>query len=319
MRNPIGLLVAALFVFTSARVSAQDRAPIERSFAVRTGGDLRVDLDRGSITVETNDRNQVDVRIEREGSNEFLSRLSFDVDESGGDVTVRGRYESNRLWSRTGRGDRVRVRIRVPREYNVDLETSGGSIGVDDLTGSVRAATSGGSLSFGRIDGPIHARTSGGSVELQGSRGEADVKTSGGSIRLGDVGGHVTAVTSGGSITIDRAGGEVNASTSGGGITVNEVGGAIRARTSGGSIRAYISEQPTADCSLETSGGQVAVTLAPDVRLNIEANSSGGGVRTDIPIEVVGTVKRNSVRGSINGGGPLLRLQSSGGGVRISR
>ncbi len=306
-----------LFVVQQAGAQALD-SPIERSFNVSTGGDLVVDVDRGSIEVESTDGREVDVRIEREGTDDFLRRMKFEVRETSNGVSVVGEYDGEKRWGwRNGKRNKVRVRVLVPRKYNVDLKTSGGSIEVQDLDGSVDAKTSGGHMTFGLIDGPIVARTSGGSITLEGSSGPADVKTSGGSINLGDVGGNVVAQTSGGSIKLDRVLGEVDASTSGGRILVKEVRGTINARTSGGSIEAFISEQPKGDCSLTTSGGSVKVALAPDVRVDIEAKSSGGSVRTDIPMEVVGEVKRTRMNGTVNGGGPLLKLRTSGGGVRI--
>jgi DUF4097 and DUF4098 domain-containing protein YvlB len=319
MIHPYRTLAAMLLLlFVANGSTAQDLSvPIERNFAVSAGGELNVDLDRGSISVETSNRNEIDVRIEREGSDEFLERMKFNVEETSNGVTVRGDYDGNTSWWRSGNRNRVHVQVTIPSRYNVVLETSGGSIEVSDLEGSVRTTTSGGSLRFGSIDGPIHGRTSGGSIELEGSTGTADVRTSGGSIRIGNVDGFVMARTSGGSVSIDRAGGEVDASTSGGGITVNEVNGTIRAKTSGGSIKAYISQQPKGDCTLTTSGGGVQVRLAPDVRVDVQASSSGGRVRTAVPITVVGEISRNRVTGTLNGGGPLLKLHTSGGGVSI--
>jgi hypothetical protein len=38
-----------------------------------------------------------------------------------------------------------------------------------------------------------------------------------------------------------------------------------------------------------------------------------------VPITIQGKVQNDSLRGEMNGGGPLLRLRSSGGGVQIGR
>jgi hypothetical protein len=57
--------------------------------------------------------------------------------------------------------------------------------------------------------------------------------------------------------------------------------------------------------SVSTSGG------------SIDASSSGGNVESDVPVTIQGRIDRDSLRGDLNGGGALLRLRSSGGGVRI--
>lgn len=173
-------------------------------------------------------------------------------------------------------------------------------------------------MTFGRIDGPVNARTSGGSITLEESTSDAVLHTSGGSISLGQVRGTVDANTSGGGIRIDRATANVVAKTSGGRISVNEVQGAIDASTSGGGIDVYISKQPTSDSRLSTGGGQIKVVLASSLQLDIRARASGGGVTMrGLDVDVQGKASRNRMTGTMNGGGPVLDLQTSGGGISI--
>jgi DUF4097 and DUF4098 domain-containing protein YvlB len=291
---------------------------IQRGFDVAPGGELHIDSDRGAIEVHTGSDDRVEVEVLRKGDDAM--KLDVEFEQRGNDVIVHGIYPKSNGGFRFnwGRGQEIRFRVTVPSRYDVDLKTAGGSIGVDDLEGTVRAETSGGSLSFGRVHGPVWGRTSGGSISLVGGVGDADIRTSGGSIEIGDVDGDVVAETSGGSIEIDRSQGTVHADTSGGGIRVNEVMGTIVAHTSGGSVYASITRQPLADCRLTTSGGGVTVDLGPYVAVELDAASSGGRVTTDLAVD--DAVKtRNSLRGSINGGGPSLYLRTSGGGVRIGR
>ncbi|RKU05946.1 hypothetical protein C6502_20890 [Candidatus Poribacteria bacterium] len=303
---------------------------IERSFQVTPGGRLTVDSDRGSIEVRAADRDQVDVKIERKvkrgrkwSVEEVLEDLPITFDHSDGGVTIRAKYGEKNSWPWNRERNRLGVKflITVPQRYNVDLKTLGGGISVADLAGEVRSQTSGGSLRIGSIKGPVWGRTSGGSIKLEGTQGDADVKTSGGKITIGSVAGAVQAKTSGGSISIDKATGGVNAKTSGGSITVEEVMGSINAKTSGGSIKAYISRQPEGDCSLETSGGSVTAYLVEDIGVDVEARTSGGSVSTDVPIATVvqGKVRKNRLQGAINGGGPLLKLRTSGGSIRLRK
>ena len=110
----------------------------------------------------------------------------------------------------------------------------------------------------------------------------------------------------------------MHAKTSGGSIKVDEVLGPIEARTSGGSIRAQLSQQPHGPCHLGTSGGNVEVSLAADIGLQVDARTSGGRVSTDFSVPQ-GTLDKNSLKGSINGGGPLMTLRTSGGSIRLRK
>ena len=301
---------------------------IEKSFQVTSGGRLTIDADRGSIEVRTADRDLVDIKIERRvkkngkwSVEEVLEDFAITFDQSDDGVTIRAKHarEILRRWSRERNRLQVKFLITVPQRYNVDLKTAGGGISVEELEGEVRSETAGGSLRIGKIKGSVWGRTAGGSIKLEGTEGDADVKTSGGGITIGSVAGAVEAKTAGGSIRIDRATGNVNARTSGGGITVEEVMGSINAKTSGGSIKAYISGQPEGDCSLETTGGSVTAYLVEDIAVDVDARTSGGNVSTDVPVTTVvqGKMSRNRLQGAINGGGPLLKLRTSGGGIRL--
>jgi hypothetical protein len=80
-------------------------------------------------------------------------------------------------------------------------------------------------------------------------------------------------------------------------------------------VSATITRQPTADCRLSTSAGSVVVNVASGIGLDVDASTSIGGVSSDFTVD--GRVSRNAIRGSINGGGPELRLRSSAGRIRI--
>lgn len=143
----------------------------------------------------------------------------------------------------------------------------------------------------------VHLRTGGGGIEVANLTGDIDAHTSGGGIRVGDIIGDVDVRTSGGS------------------IKVGEVAGNLKAHTSGGSITAKITKQPTEDSALTTSGGSVTAYLAPGIAVDLEARTSGGSVSSEIPVN--GTLKQTRIKGEINGGGPRLKLATSGGSVRI--
>lgn len=121
--------------------------------------------------------------------------------------------------------------------------------------------------------------------------------------------------TSGGSFKVTDVIGDVDIRTSGGSIRLEQVRGEIDASTSGGSITARFDEPVSKDCDLHTSGGSVTAYLVKGARVNLDAESSGGRVRSDFDVD--GFQDKHSARGTINGGGPRLQLNSSGGGVHI--
>lgn len=313
------LVPIALSILLSVPLLASQDV-IRKGFNVSEGGTLRLDASIGSIKIVSGGTGLA-VEIVRKargraGEDRMRDhRITFD--QQGNDVVIESDHDDHH-WSFFSWDEYdVQWNIRVPAHYNLDVRTSGGSIDLADIGGTVEAKTSGGSIKTGRLAGRAVLKTSGGSIKVGGAAAELEAHTSGGSIDIGDTTGKVDAKTSGGSITLARVGGDVHAHTSGGGIRIDDAGGTVDASTSGGSITARLSRQLSGDSRLATSGGGVVVSLASGVKLDLDAEASGGGVTSDVPITVRGTQDDDSLRGQINGGGPKLTLRSSGGGIRV--
>jgi DUF4097 and DUF4098 domain-containing protein YvlB len=364
LHRSAALLALAAMLLSPGLVTAEDSENnLQKSFTVSNGGKLVVDADRGSIEVAASGTDKVDVQVLRKvtrGSaaeaEEIFGNHEVTFQQEGNQVTVKARNKKEAPGWRPWRANlQVRYVVSVPRQFNLDLKTAGGSVGVPDLTGDVRMQTAGGSLKTGAIEGSVWARTAGGSVTVGGATGAVDVHTAGGSIHIGDAGaalvaetsgggitvknakqgatvktaggsirideanGAVRAETSGGSITIKTARGSVNARTAGGSIDVGEVRGAIDAHTSAGSVRVAMSGPLTEDSRLDTSGGSISLTIPSDFAADIDAKTSGGRVTTDIPVTTQGELGRGALQGKIGAGGKLFKLRTSAGSIHIKK
>lgn len=282
--------VALVVLLTAAPLAAAAR-DFERRVPAESGGKLRADLDVGAIEVESHDAEEV--RVELLAAGVGTRRLNFDLESDGSDVKLRANLGG---WLPIGH-PHVRVRIRVPQEYSVDLRTSGGPIDLDDLEGDVSIRTSGGRIAVGNVEGKVDLRTSGGDIEAGEIEGELDAQTSGGGVRA------------------LRVEGSVKVRTSGGPIDVFGVSGPVDLRTSGGSVTVRFTEAP--EGSVRASGGSIDVEVPEGEGLDLDARTSGGRVELDTALTVKGRFETNQVDAEINGGGEKLRLQTSGGNIRV--
>jgi hypothetical protein len=261
--------------------------------AVAPGGTLFVDLEAGSVRVESHDRSEVWVDAVARGWAAEL--VWFSLEREGSDVFVQGDVAG---WlPRVLGGARVRVRVRVPREYSVDVRTRGGRVRLTELTGR------------------IAAESSGGSIDLRDGRGPALLRTSGGSIRAERVAGDLRAHSSGGPVEAEHVRGDVDARTSGGSIEVRDAGGRVYARTSGGSVRVGFAGTPAGE--VHTSGGGIEVEIPAGAGVELDARTGGGRVVVEPPLELAGESGRSEARGAVNGGGAPLRLSTSGGDIQL--
>ena len=317
-------LAASLVLLAGASILLADTEDtVRKSVPVQSATRFGVEADFGSIQVDAGSSATIEVEAyfrgdppSRKDWDRMLKDFSLEVDRQGSGIFIRATFKDG--WRSMGPFDHfcwqmrngkcleyarwlrhLEYRVRVPAQLSADLHTSGGSISVGDLKNEVNARTSGGSLHFGHIDGPVNGETSGGSITLTASRGRAILHTSGGSIHIEETAGDVDADTSGGSILISRTTGRVVAHTSGGSITIGRAENAVEASTSGGSIN---------------------VAMPSSAAFQLDASTSGARVHSDFTvIGAVNDTGRTSMRGTVNGGGPLLHLRTSGGGIHITR
>ena len=128
--------------------------------------------------------------------------------------------------------------------------------------------------------------------------------------------GGITVKTGSGSVVVSQSGGgPVDASSGSGSIELTGLRGGLRASTSSGTLR-VVGEQ-TSDWRLSSSSGTVTVELAGKRSFALDAHSNSGRIDTNDPVTMTGTIGRREVRGSVNGGGPLLHVRTSSGGIRI--
>lgn len=144
------------------------------------------------------------------------------------------------------------------------------------------------------------------------------VETMGGEVRMTGLKGGVYAKTMGGEMDFDDIAGEVDGHTMGGDVTIKNFSGlSIQAHTMGGSVSADFAIAPKSDSELHTMGGEVTARLPAGAALRLDAHTMGGSVRSDLPVQVEGKQHDNSLKGTINGGGPLLKMTTMGGDIDV--
>lgn len=316
------LFLLALAVSTAAALTEEN---VSQTLDGAPGGRLIVDVDFGTIDVSASPDNKIAVQVHRKidsdndaQEKEYFASTPVNVTKDGNTVTIRARRpnkDQSLNWSGRCNMD-ARYTVRVPKTFNSELRTGGGTIMVSEITGTMSADTSGGKLRFTHLKGPTGATTSGGSIELNGCEGPLKVDTSGGRIDASDGSGSLEARTSGGSIVVRNFAGDAKVETSGGRLDFENINGKIVGRTSGGSISAKLKGPVPGDVTLETSAGSIDVMVPADAGLDVEAEASSGRVTSELPF--TGTRSdRESMKGKINGGGKSLVLRSGAGSISI--
>jgi len=301
-----------------------------------------VNTSGGSITVSGAEGEKPRVEVYITGNNgvftpandEIKKRLEEDytlnIDVKGNELHAVARKKHDGDWD-WHRSLNISFKVYVSKNVATNLETSGGSIHLDNLNGEERFSTSGGSLHVDHLSGNIHGNTSGGSINVSNSRDNIDMETSGGSIHATNCNGVIRLGTSGGSVHLDHLDGKINAETSGGSVEANNIKGELKAGTSGGSVN--LTELA---CSLDawTSGGSIHAQLSEAgkyVKLNVsgghidlqlpskqgfDLNLRGDRVTADLGSSFTGTKDKERIEGKLNGGG--IPVEVGGGRINLT-
>lgn len=127
-----------------------------------------------------------------------------------------------------------------------------------------------------------------------------------------------------GKVQIEGLGGEIHARTVNGGVSARGLAAVkvLDASTVNGGVDIEITE-PIGDgttVDLECVNGGVQLQVPGESRATVLARVTNGGISTgDFSLEPTGEQTRRRVEGTINGGGAAVTLETTNGGVRLTK
>jgi DUF4097 and DUF4098 domain-containing protein YvlB len=269
-------------------------------------------------------REMASIRIETEGGSVVANNIAGRVDAETGGGSIKVDEIGGAVSAQTG-GDYIDVGTVGG---DVNIETGGGKITIREVKGKINAQTGGGNIVIMSGQQGAILGAGGGNILVKQIMGRLKVSTGGGNIDLGDIGGPVEMETGGGSIRLTSAKGLVRAETGAGRIELNGVSSALAETGAGGIVAKFVGGGERVDSALETSAGDITVYLAPNVNISVRAiieMSNGHNISSEFPDIHVTTegdwpgARTISAEGSLNGGGPLLKLRTTTGDIRILR
>jgi DUF4097 and DUF4098 domain-containing protein YvlB len=106
--------------------------------------------------------------------------------------------------------------------------------------------------------------------------------------------------------------------TTNGKVIAEEIEGPVQASTTNGSIFVDIQTNDIDDdIDLHTVNGSIKLIVDQDIEADVDISTVNGSISTDFPLEVTGKWGPKKVRGEINGGGPLIKLETVNGSISI--
>lgn len=280
----LGLLSAGCTVTVD---SHSEIVRTEKRFTIDGTGDVRVATFDGSIEIQSWDRPEVVIEIEKRGpSKSAVEGLEITSQQTGNLIELEVKRPRNESFSGIGlhRTASARLIVNVPRETDVRARSGDGSIRIERVTGRL------------------------------------DLRTGDGSIRASDVSGELTLDTGDGSITVDGAEGKLSVDTGDGSVNVAGRLGSLKLHTGDGSVvyRGEPGSAMTEPWEITTGDGGVTLYLPADFGAELDAHTGDGTIRNDLNVDNAGGEKeRRTLRGRLGAGGKLLRVRTGDGAIRL--
>lgn len=125
--------------------------------------------------------------------------------------------------------------------------------------------------------------------------------------------------TTNGGVRLENLEGEIVASTTNGGVRGKGLRGTVKADTTNGGVEIEMAAV-TGDIDLETTNGGIRLRLPHDAKASIEARCVNGGIGVDEGGWTLSETEksRRHFRGTLNGGGPRVTVETTNGGINIA-
>ena len=277
------MLILTMAVLMLA-VPVSTQADLEKSFEVKSGQVLSVDLGTGgSLSITGWDREEVLVEVDFDDDDYYYD---VEIEKTGTGVDISSDVRAGRHNYHAPDFD-----IKVPRRFDLELQTMGGSIEIDGIEGEIEGLTMGGNLDLTNLQGEIALKTMGGDITCKNSDLDGFVTTMGGEVLMEDIVGDVKGSSMGGHVILrnvrsrdgESTGDVVDISTMGGNINVSVAPEGAKVHTMGGDVHIRLAEKFV---KAKTMGGDIeidkvdgwvkATTMGGDIEVTMVGNPSKG-------------------------------------------
>jgi hypothetical protein len=153
-----------------------------KSFPVSGRAEVRIHAFDARVHVITSDLPQVDVHVQyqRPGPD---SALPFATRQDGNVVELTWNEESHDWWTwGTFGADLAVIEVRMPKNADLQLQTSNGAVLAEGLKGKLQAHTSNGAITVEGVDGDCELSSSNGRIQASGRFDSLDIHSSNGGV-----------------------------------------------------------------------------------------------------------------------------------------
>lgn len=344
---------AGLFMnsYTYTQTLSQPAKAQPRLLMVNRRGDVEV---RASDQTTLEAIVKETVRADNEAEAKKLAdQLKFEIAEEAGQYVFKSNLDS---LPQGGRNVRVDIALRVPKATTSEITAERGDISVEGLQGEQTLTTKRGDVRAASLEGLVRVHKSRGSTQVRDVKGNVEVDGRGSDIDIGGIAGTVTVsgdfsgavqfrdVTQSlrytssrtdlsaqrltgrlymemGSLDARGVDGPFELNTQQKDINLDGFAHRIKISDKNGEIRLRASSAPKQSIDVQSERGGIELVLPESSNFQIEATSRHGEVESDFSgpgLKINREGEAPSITGSYGKGGPMIRLATSYGTIRVA-
>ncbi len=278
-------VAAALLLSGSFLITASAQSPWDKTYNMNGKPILEVKVDDASVRVRScGGCRTVNIHVDYRGQDS--SQWSISELQAGTGLHFAMKHKEMRSFFGGWRGHSPEITILTPTETDLNLNSGDGSLALNGLRGSVDAHTGDGSISGEDLSGALRLTTGDGSVQLH------------------------------------RADGTLYATTGDGSMSLEGRFSQFEARSGDGSIQLHLTPGSalTSSSSVTTGDGSIALSLPHDLKAEVDVSTGDGHIASSLPFFTTTSSGRGNshIHGTMNGGGPTLRIHSGDGSIALS-
>ena len=297
---------------------------LQKKFNIARGGRLFISVPGADLDLISTDSENVEVEVfvKSQSKNEALAltdRIKLRmraVDKQTIRIESKSFYQNGFVGWNTEEAIQIRLLIRLPRKFNVDIQAAGSQTNIKSIDGKISIQLSGGSLSAADLQGRLEIYGYGAALNVKNFKGtklflvaaSSDIKAT----HL--EADQLTVRASGCTSALSNIEGSASLAFHSGDAMVTKIAGAITAQAQG--CDASFELQQIDDARFNICGGELDLRLNKQVSAKLEMK--GNNLYLDPSLSFEGEKEDDRIEGKLNKGNNLLQAFAAAGSIRCT-
>lgn len=314
-----------------AAADAGERKKYEEKFekTVSLAKDGKVILSNISGNIEVKTWNKGEVKIDalkvtktdsEEQAQENFRKVTIEITEEGKTLRIETKYAKN-YFKGKNKNASVSYWLMIPDQAQASVKSISGDILMEKIGGSAKADSVSGDLDMSDMSGMVNGKSISGKITVINAAKSVDCNSVSGNLEFTDIGGDADLSTISGDVVLDNCRGNVEAETVSGNVKLLGItkASSVKAKSLSGNVKYFGSIYENGSYTFKSHSGNVTMEIPGNSAFELASKTFSGNIHTDFDITISGKLGRRSLRGTVNGGGADISINTFSGDVYLKK